>query len=501
MSKRQPSRTTVRLMPPTTSSASSTVGATPRLVSMYAAVRPAGPAPMMTTSCSARGFGLGGGFTHGAPSGKGRRGAVGQLRAPAVYGAHPPPALPPESGACFTGSARAPRCPGTPGSRSRPARRRRARRPPLHLVAVGDHRQRQQERERAPAVALERVEVLGRQSEQQRGRAVERVRRREPADEHDEQHAEHAAQTMWSPEPNRSPPKRSPTASTVRENGILEAAPQRRLVLQRDRLPEVAELRAHPREVRRRPGHRRDHRADRAPCVTAPTPSASRAPPSTAAGITSNTPTGRHSPARKPPTRPTRTGSTAARGTRRRRASSRSPRRSPSPGRRRREQRPEPCGAARRRASPVSRSASRCSSAPNASADTLATTISAAAVWSKRSSRGRGQHRHEREEPQRRLPHRAVPVFGDVAVERGVPREQALTERDRTRRRADLVEQVARERERATTSTRASTHGTTATRRSRRTNVVTGLPDANQLATSTLEVGEAADIPLDDKAI
>src|SRR4051794_23394958 len=48
MSKRQPSRTAVFEMPPTTSSASNTVAVTLRLESMYAAVRPAGPAPMMT---------------------------------------------------------------------------------------------------------------------------------------------------------------------------------------------------------------------------------------------------------------------------------------------------------------------------------------------------------------------------------------------------------------------------------------------------------------------
>ena len=49
MSNRQPSRIAVRLMPPTTVSDSSTVGVTPCLASSYAAVRPAGPAPMMTT--------------------------------------------------------------------------------------------------------------------------------------------------------------------------------------------------------------------------------------------------------------------------------------------------------------------------------------------------------------------------------------------------------------------------------------------------------------------
>src|SRR5215211_2366628 len=49
MSKRQPSRSAVRLIPPTTVSASSTVDVTLRLLSMYAAVRPAGPAPTITT--------------------------------------------------------------------------------------------------------------------------------------------------------------------------------------------------------------------------------------------------------------------------------------------------------------------------------------------------------------------------------------------------------------------------------------------------------------------
>src|ERR1700730_9277032 len=48
MSKRQPSRSTVRLMPPTVVSASSTVARAPFVASMRAAVRPAGPAPMMT---------------------------------------------------------------------------------------------------------------------------------------------------------------------------------------------------------------------------------------------------------------------------------------------------------------------------------------------------------------------------------------------------------------------------------------------------------------------
>jgi hypothetical protein len=49
MSNRQPSRTTVRLIPPTIPSASRTVGRRLADTSSYAAVRPAGPAPMMTT--------------------------------------------------------------------------------------------------------------------------------------------------------------------------------------------------------------------------------------------------------------------------------------------------------------------------------------------------------------------------------------------------------------------------------------------------------------------
>ena len=53
MSKRHPSRSTVRLIPPTTESASRTVAVAPALESMYAAVRPAGPAPMITTDSGA----------------------------------------------------------------------------------------------------------------------------------------------------------------------------------------------------------------------------------------------------------------------------------------------------------------------------------------------------------------------------------------------------------------------------------------------------------------
>jgi len=53
ISKRQPSAVAVRLIPPTTVSDSSTVLCTPRLFRTYAAVRPAGPAPMITILWSA----------------------------------------------------------------------------------------------------------------------------------------------------------------------------------------------------------------------------------------------------------------------------------------------------------------------------------------------------------------------------------------------------------------------------------------------------------------
>src|SRR4051794_13554566 len=49
MSKRQPSRSAVRLIPPTMASPSMTVTGTSRLTNSKAAVRPAGPAPMTTT--------------------------------------------------------------------------------------------------------------------------------------------------------------------------------------------------------------------------------------------------------------------------------------------------------------------------------------------------------------------------------------------------------------------------------------------------------------------
>src|SRR5262249_21734012 len=146
MSKRQPSRTAVRLIPPTTASDSSTVGATPRFVSMYAAVSPAGPAPMMTTSCSADGSGWGVGSLTGRVSGRvrrGRRRAGAQLRAPAVYG---PASLAPGPGPSFGPRRSGPRDPGERqhgvpdetggGDHVRPA---------FQLVAVGDDGQREQE--------------------------------------------------------------------------------------------------------------------------------------------------------------------------------------------------------------------------------------------------------------------------------------------------------------------------------------------------------------------
>ena len=48
MSKRQPPRSAVCEIPPTTFSDSNTCAGYPCLVRSYAAVKPAGPAPMMT---------------------------------------------------------------------------------------------------------------------------------------------------------------------------------------------------------------------------------------------------------------------------------------------------------------------------------------------------------------------------------------------------------------------------------------------------------------------
>src|SRR5262245_61318454 len=134
MSKRHPLRTAVRLIPPTTLSASRTVGATPRLVSMYAAVRPAGPAPMMTTSWSFVLSDVGVASLTGRLSGTGgAAGSVGPASRPAVYG-------------------HTSRSPGTgsgarePGERQRRVPDETSRgdhvRAPFHLVTVGDHRQR-----------------------------------------------------------------------------------------------------------------------------------------------------------------------------------------------------------------------------------------------------------------------------------------------------------------------------------------------------------------------
>ncbi len=59
------------------------------------------------------------------------------------------------------------------------------------------------------------------------------------------------------------------------------------------------------------------------------------------------------------------------------------------------------------------------------------------------------EEREQREEAQRALRERVVAVQRDVAVERGVPREQALGELDRPRAAADLAEHEAGDGERA----------------------------------------------------
>ena len=60
-----------------------------------------------------------------------------------------------------------------------------------------------------------------------------------------------------------------------------------------------------------------------------------------------------------------------------------------------------------------------------------------------------GGQGHEREETQRRVADRAITVLGDVPVERAIPGEETLSQRDRTRGCADLGEEVARQRQRA----------------------------------------------------
>src|SRR3954447_16829873 len=154
MSKRQPSRSAVRLIPPTTVSASSTVEVTPRLFSMYAAVRPAGPAPTITT--------LGAASPLGALAVVGRVDSVVMQRLrTGGQGGPAPRAHPGPENASVRGST-----PDPPTAPSRhvdpeeaedavpdqPGRRRHEHRP-LHVGSAGDERDREHEREGAYRVA------------------------------------------------------------------------------------------------------------------------------------------------------------------------------------------------------------------------------------------------------------------------------------------------------------------------------------------------------------
>ena len=268
-------------------------------------------------------------------------------------------------------------------------------------------------------------------------------------------------------------------------HGILEATTQRGVVLQRQRLPEVAELRAHPREATPalpRPVPPAVTRADSA------RPDASRQPrtPSTAIGITSSTPTGRHSPARKPrgrgpqePVRPDPEEHEDAEHHRGRlgvaehetnAAGKSAPNHAAgAPARRRRS--------AEREAVRARRTATR-------------------TRWRSRSARASGvvqrdpsadacEHRDQGEEPERAVPDRSVAVFGNGAVVRSVPREQTLPECDRTGAAPISSNRWRDNASDATTSTRARIHGTTATRRSRRTNSSPGSAGAQEASTPT----------------
>ena len=98
MSKRQPSRTAVRLMPPTTVSASRTVGATPALGEHVGGGEPGRAGADdddvvvgLGLASGWSGVGVGSLRRDGSPDGAGADGLGRlQLRAPAVYGARVP---------------------------------------------------------------------------------------------------------------------------------------------------------------------------------------------------------------------------------------------------------------------------------------------------------------------------------------------------------------------------------------------------------------------------
>ena len=204
-------------------------------------------------------------------------------------------------------------------------------------------------------------------------------RRTSTHEQHDEDRGPHDVQ------PGTEPVAAEEVADRVDRPGerILEAAAQRGPVLQRDRLPEVAELGADPGEVRPpRPATGATTAPTRSTRDRASTPSASRARLRSRRGPrAARRPVGTARRGSPPPTaHPNRRDAEPEEhdDAEHHRGRLRVPHHQHRGGG---EQRREPRGAARASpASPVSRSASRCSSAPNASADPLATTSSAAAV-------------------------------------------------------------------------------------------------------------------------
>ena len=241
---------------------------------------------------------------------------------------------------------------------------------------------------------------------------------------------------MCSPEPKRSPPKRSPTASTVRENGSWN--PPRSVARFCSEIGFQKSPNSAPTHARydRGAGDRRHDGADarRARTRRRRLPSAS--------GFDRRGDHEQHAdrsaqPGEEPrPGRPPESPGAEPEehdDAQHHRGGFRVPDHQDGGGR---EQRREPC----RRAGPSPHHRSRAARAGAATRRTRARTRSRSAssatavVPEQHPPEPARQHRHQREEPQRRLPDRAVSVLGDVAVERGVPGEEALTERHRAGR-------------------------------------------------------------------
>ena len=209
------------------------------------------------------------------------------------------------------------------------------------------------------------------------------------------------AHTMCRPEPNRSPPKRSPTASTVRVNGVLEAAAQRGSFWSGSGFqkspnaptharyrPRPTGPRPRPRPVSARLGSRRA--TPRAPPRPRRGSRAARRPDGT----------DRRGSRRRSPTR---SGCDREREEQRDRASSRSPRRSPGRAPRGGEERGEPGGT--RAACGVARLAQRKpveQRAEQQRRDVGDHEQRGGGVPEEHQAQPARQHRHQREEAQRR---------------------------------------------------------------------------------------------------